>query len=49
MKLEDQVVNLKLANKLKELGVKQESHFMWKYDAGYYLVATNSATELVME
>jgi hypothetical protein len=42
MKLEDQVVSLKLANKLKELGVKQESHFMWKYDESYYLVATNS-------
>lgn len=29
MKLEDQVVSLELAKKLKELGVKQESVFYW--------------------
>lgn len=29
MKLEDQVVSLDLAKKLKELGVKQESYFYW--------------------
>lgn len=29
MKLEDQVVSLELAKKLKELGVKQESLFHW--------------------
>ena len=29
MKLEDQVVSLELAKKLKELGVKQESAFHW--------------------
>lgn len=29
MKLENQVVSLELAQKLKELGVKQESYFMW--------------------
>lgn len=29
MKLEDQVVNLELAKQLKELGVKQESQFIW--------------------
>ena len=29
MKLEDQVVSLDLAKKLKELGVKQESEFYW--------------------
>lgn len=29
MKLEDQVVSLELAKKLKELGVKQESLFEW--------------------
>jgi hypothetical protein len=30
MKLEDQVVSLELARKLKELGVKQESVFYWR-------------------
>lgn len=30
MKLEDQVVGLTLAKRLKELGVKQESAFMWE-------------------
>lgn len=29
MKLEDQVINLKLAEKLKELGLEQESLFYW--------------------
>jgi hypothetical protein len=29
MKLEDQVVSLQLAQKLKQLGVKQESCFVW--------------------
>lgn len=29
MKLEEQVVSLELAKKLKELGVKQESEFVW--------------------
>lgn len=30
MKLEDQIVSLELAKKLKELGVKQESVFYWQ-------------------
>ena len=32
MKLQDQVCNLELAKKLKELGVKQESLFWWARD-----------------
>lgn len=32
MKLEQQVVSLELAQKLNELGVKQESYFFWKTD-----------------
>lgn len=31
MKLENQVVSLELAKKLKELGVKQESLYYWNY------------------
>jgi len=34
MKLEDQVVSLELAKRLKELGVKQESLFYWWLDTG---------------
>lgn len=30
MKLEDQVVSLELAKKLRELGVRQESEFYWE-------------------
>ena len=30
MKIEDQVVSLELAKRLKELGVKQESYFVWE-------------------
>ena len=34
MKLEDQCVGLPLAKRLKELGVKQEGLFYWKYSNG---------------
>lgn len=34
MKLEDQVSSLELAKKLKELGVKQESYFVWAWQDG---------------
>ncbi len=43
MKLENQVVSLELAKKLKELGVKQESEFMWVRDTDtkkYKIVAS---------
>lgn len=36
MKLEKQVVSLRLAKKLKKLGVKQESSFYW-YELGFYV------------
>lgn len=39
MKLEQQVVSLELAKKLKELGVKQESLFWW-YRRGHYFFQT---------
>lgn len=35
MKLEQQVVSLELAQKLKELGVKQESLFWWHTDKAF--------------
>lgn len=34
MTLEQQVVSLELAKKLKELGVKQESLYYWNYSGG---------------
>jgi len=48
MKLEQQVVNLELSQKLKELGVKQESLFYWNYNdavpkQGWYLDDENLA------
>jgi hypothetical protein len=57
MKLEDQVVSLELARKLKKLGVKQESLFCWMwqedieryelvYLPGHHQVATFTVAEL---
>ena len=40
MKLEHQIVSLELANKLKELGVKQESLFYW-YESNHSIVASD--------
>lgn len=37
MKLEQQVTNLELSKKLKELGVKQESLFYWNRCGEYYI------------
>ena len=34
MKLDDQVCDLGLAKRLKELGVKQESYFWWRVECG---------------
>ena len=31
MNLEDNVVNLELSRKLKELGIKQNSLFLWEF------------------
>lgn len=39
MKLEDQVVSLELAKKLKELGVRQDGHFDWYEHEGIPYVA----------
>lgn len=42
MKLEEQVCSLELAQKLKELGVKQESHFSWYRGVGnIFILGTN--------
>lgn len=44
MKLEDQVVSLDLAKKLKELGVKQESLFFWSSIEGKGIFFSDKAT-----
>lgn len=31
MRLEDQVISLDIAKKLKEIGLKQESYYVWRY------------------
>lgn len=38
MNIEKQVVNLGIALRLKELGVAQESHFVWIFYAGKWVV-----------
>jgi hypothetical protein len=50
MNLEDQIVSLELAKKLKELGVKQETVFIWyphdeqlKTRNRYFLQSTNDS------
>jgi hypothetical protein len=40
MKLEEQVCNLELSSKLKELGVKQESLFYWVNVDGNQIITT---------
>lgn len=42
MKLEDQVTNLELSKKLKELGVKQESLWYWFNRGGEYVLLYDS-------
>lgn len=46
MKLEDQVVSLELAKRLKELGVKQISHFTW---AEFYNKSSTVPDQLLHE
>lgn len=42
MKLEDQVVSLELAQKMKELGFEQESLFYWRHSSmrGWRIIST---------
>lgn len=47
MQLENQVVSLELAKRLKELGVKQESLFYWtSFEPGSYILAVHIGTTL---
>lgn len=47
MKLESQVISLEIAKKLKELGVKQESHFYWSkpFDINNYFTGDEPEVE----
>ena len=46
MKLKDQVCSLELAKRLKELGVKQESEFIWALnEGGNYSLVFNDGSE----
>ena len=47
MKLESQVISLEIAKKLKELGVKQESHFYWSkaFDINDYFTGDEPVVE----
>ena len=48
MKIEEQVVSLELAKRLKELGVKQEILFAWRYTKGRgnnSVIATHAVPE----
>lgn len=49
MKLENQVVSLDLAKKLKELGVKQESQFNWWKGIGVGRIMPNDWSQFNME
>lgn len=49
MKLEQQVVSLEMAKKLKELGVKRESLFMWFHQGGNFSPELKSCREFLQQ